>query len=57
VIEYRAYAVDKDGHIVKAIPLICDDDTQAIDKAMEILGDCTIEVWSGDRLVVRSEGK
>jgi hypothetical protein len=51
--EYRAYAIGSDGHIVKAAALVCDDDDQAIARAKLALGNCTIEVWSGVRFVVR----
>jgi hypothetical protein len=51
--EYRAYAIGSDGHIVKAIALVCDDDKQAIKEAKEALANYTIEVWSGNRFVVR----
>jgi hypothetical protein len=40
MVEYRAYAIDEDGHIVKSTPLICDDDSQAVVKAREfVVGD------------------
>jgi hypothetical protein len=51
--EYRAYAIGGDGHIFKSAPLVCDDDDQAIARAKLAFGNCTIEVWSGVRFVVR----
>jgi hypothetical protein len=53
MIEYRAYALGSDGHIIKAIALVCDDDNQAIEQAREALENHTIEVWSGNRFVAR----
>jgi hypothetical protein len=44
--EYRAYAIDADGHIVKSMP-------QAIEDARKALENHTIELWSGERLVAR----
>jgi hypothetical protein len=51
--EYRAYVIGTDGHIVRSISLICDDDSQAIKEAREALEDHTIELWSGERLVAQ----
>jgi hypothetical protein len=34
--EYRVYAIGGDGHIVKSTPLICDDDSQAVQKTREL---------------------
>jgi hypothetical protein len=51
--EYRAYAIGADGHIVKSMPLICDDDNQAMEEARKALENHTIELWSGERLVAR----
>lgn len=51
--EYRAYAIGTDGHIVKSIPLMCDDDNQAVKEAREALEKQAIEIWSGERLVAR----
>lgn len=55
--EYRAYAIGEDGHVVKSIPLICEDDTQATHEARKALENCTIELWSGERLVARLNSK
>ena len=51
--EYRAYAIGSDGHIIKAIALVCDHDHQAIEQARAALENHTIEVWSGNRFVAR----
>jgi hypothetical protein len=53
VAEYRAYAVGRDGHFIGFEPLICDDDSQAIEKAERLLDGHDIELWSGDRFVMR----
>jgi hypothetical protein len=53
MVEYRAYAIGDDGHIVKSTPLICDDDRQAIQKAEEFREGHTLEIWSGERFVAR----
>jgi hypothetical protein len=51
--EYRVYAIGGDGHIVKSMPLICDDDNQAVREATEFREGHTLEIWSGERLVAR----
>ena len=49
--EYRAYAIGADGHIVRPVSLICDDDRQAMEQAGKAFDDHAVEVWSGERLV------
>jgi hypothetical protein len=53
MIEYRVYAIGTDGHIVKSMPLVCDDDNQAMNEARKTFENYTIELWSGERLVAR----
>ena len=48
--EYRVYAIGGDGHIVKSMPLICDDDSG---EATEFREGHTLEIWSGERFVAR----
>jgi hypothetical protein len=51
--EYRVYAVGDDGHIFDSAEVICENDQEAIARAKAALDNCTIEVWSGARFVVR----
>jgi hypothetical protein len=51
--EYRAYLVGSDGHFVDAVALICDDDSEATEKAKRLVDGHDIELWSGPRFVVR----
>jgi hypothetical protein len=51
--EYRAYAIGPDGHIFKAEPMICENDDEAIARVRALAAEHTIEIWSGDRFVVR----
>ena len=53
MIEYRAYVIGSDGHIVSATGLVCENDEAAIAEARTFLLDQTIEIWSGDRFVIR----
>jgi hypothetical protein len=53
VVEYRAYTVGVDGHFIGFEPLICRDDTEAIKVAERLVDGHDIELWSGERLVIR----
>jgi hypothetical protein len=53
VAEYRVYTVGSDGHFSGFEPLICADDTEAIEKAKRLVNGQDIEIWSGDRFVIR----
>jgi hypothetical protein len=49
--DYRAYLVDEDGHFSEAVPLICADDTEAIEKAQPLAVNKDVELWQLDRKV------
>ena len=49
--EYRAYAVDNDGHFSGYEPLECANDEEAITKAQILSRRHGVELWSGPRLV------
>ena len=51
--EYRAFTVGRDGHFNGVEPLTCADDAEAIEKAKRLVDVCDVELWSGDRLVIR----
>jgi hypothetical protein len=51
--EYRAYVMGNDDHIVSATALVCANDEEAIAKVRTFLLGRTIEIWSGDRFVIR----
>jgi hypothetical protein len=46
-VEYRAFLVDIDGQCVGCEPIICADDTEAIETAAGLVDGHDIEVWSG----------
>jgi hypothetical protein len=52
--EYRAYTVGLDG-TSQAEPLVCRDGGEAIAKAQRLVDGHDVEVWSGDRFVIRLE--
>ena len=53
MIEYRAFIVGSDGHFTGFEPLICADDAEAIEQAKRLVVSHDVELWSGDRLVIR----
>jgi hypothetical protein len=55
--EYRVYTVGLDGHFIGLETLVSVDDTQAIDKAKRLVNGHDIELWSGDRFVIRLQQK
>lgn len=57
VAEYRAYAVGHDGRLVGSRAFVCDSDADATVWAKQLVDGHDIELWSGDRLVIRLEHK
>jgi hypothetical protein len=52
--EYRFYTVEKDGHLAGP-PTVHNSltDDAAVTEAKKLLGDRTIEIWQGTRVVYR----
>jgi len=55
--EYPAYAVGDDGRFISFEALVGADDADAIEKAKRLFDGHAIELWSGDRFVVRLNRK
>ena len=55
MIEYRAYTIGQDGHINASRAFRCAEDSDAIVWAKQLVDGHDIELWSGDRLVIRLE--
>jgi hypothetical protein len=52
--EYRFHTLGDDGHIARPPDIVeCQDDHDAIAKALCIFDGLPIEIWDGDRLVRR----
>ena len=51
--EYRIYAIGADGHIFKAEEMTCENDAEVIAQVRTLAAKHAIEIWSGDRFVVR----
>jgi hypothetical protein len=53
VAEYRAYTVGDDGHFIGFEWLVSANDAEAIGKAKRLVDGHDIELWSGERFVIR----
>jgi hypothetical protein len=53
VADYRVYFVGSDGHFVRFVGLFCSDDAEAIEQARRLIEDQDIELWSGERFIIR----
>ncbi len=53
--EYRAYTVGEDGHFTASRAFTCADDSDAIVWATQLMDRHDLELWSGDRFVVKIE--
>ena len=51
MVEYRAYTVDRDGHILGVKALVCADDAEAIEMAKLLAIDHDVELWQLDRKI------
>jgi hypothetical protein len=51
--EYRAYTVGPDGHFAGFEPIVCRDDAEAVSTAKRLLDGHDIELWSGERFVIK----
>jgi hypothetical protein len=48
---YRAYFMDQDGHIVKAVDLVFGGDAEAVEAAKQLVDGHDIELWERDRMI------
>ncbi|TGN90918.1 hypothetical protein EOW77_0003535 [Bradyrhizobium yuanmingense] len=51
--EYKAYIVDKGGHITERIDLICEDEDVARGRAKQLVDGHAVELWQGNRKIDR----
>lgn len=51
MLEYRAYILDRDGHIQSFRPLFCADDDAAITAAGQFVDGHDVELWQANRKV------
>jgi hypothetical protein len=53
MVEYRAYLIGQNGHIVHRVDMLCDDDEAAKVRAQLLIDVQPVELWQGPRLVAR----
>lgn len=51
--DYRAYIMGHDGHILRPVELQCENDEAAKEQAQQLVDGHDVELWSGDRFVVK----
>jgi hypothetical protein len=49
--EYRAYKIGSEGHFFEAVPLVCADDAEAMEKAKQLVTGNDVELWERTRKV------
>jgi hypothetical protein len=47
--EYRAYILDREGHIIRPVDLHCENDDKAKEKARQLVNGHDVELWQLDR--------
>jgi hypothetical protein len=52
---YRAYLLDREGHIAAYKPIEANSDAEAMEIAKQFVHGCDVEVWLNDRKVGRLE--
>lgn len=55
--EYRAYIVGADGHFHSSVPIECDDDSEAMKQAEQLVDSHSVELWQRDRKIATFEHK
>ena len=55
--DYRAYTVGSDGHFIDYQGFACDNDADATERARQLANGHDIELWSGERFIIRLERK
>jgi hypothetical protein len=53
--EYRVYVLGEDGHFISFRAFSCQDDSEAIVWAKQLVDAHPVELWSGGRFIVRLE--
>jgi hypothetical protein len=55
--DYRAYTVGSDGHFIDYQGFACDNDAEATERARQLVNGHEIELWSGERFIIRLKPK
>jgi hypothetical protein len=49
--EYRVYIIGSDGHFRDSVALECADDSEATEKAKQLVDGHDVELWQRDRKI------
>jgi len=49
--EYRAYIIGDDGHILRPVELVCENDEAAKEQARKLCDRHDVELWQLDRKI------
>jgi hypothetical protein len=53
---YRAYFIGRDGHFMKAVDIVCDNDEAAKEQARRMADGFDVELWLQNRRIEKFEG-
>jgi hypothetical protein len=53
--EYRAYILDREGHIIRPVELFCENDDAAKEDARKLVDGHDVELWQLDRKIATFE--
>jgi hypothetical protein len=53
---YRAYFIGRDGHFIKAVDIVCDDDESAKKRTRDMADGFDVELWQQHRRIEKFEG-
>jgi hypothetical protein len=55
--EYRAYIIGSDGHFFTSVELVCADDSEAAERAKQLVDGHDVELWQRDCKIARFDQK
>ena len=55
--EYRFVFLDASGSVARSVTLPCQDDLDALERAMDLHDSPHLQVWDGNRIVVRMDNR
>jgi hypothetical protein len=57
MVAYTAYIIGADGQRIRSFQLLCSDDKRAKEYAEQFVDGCDIELWNGERQLVRLQSR
>ena len=53
IMDYRAFIIGEDGHVNGRVDLLCENGTEAVEKAKQLVDGDDIEFWHRDHSIAR----